>query len=135
MDNGENIPGLGDDWTFAGAKLFEWIAGFVMVIIVSELFLSRPSQAMPLLMMTWVGTTLSLAILRRQFPDEERGLRNFFMVKAGFPPPGIPTPAELQPYWSGLPLADLDQEALFRKLSLDQLFQPEEEEGEDLVNY
>lgn len=135
MDNGENIPGLGDDWTFAGAKLFEWIAGFVMVIIVSELFLSRPSQAMPFLMMTWIGTTLSLAILRRQFPDEERGLRNFFLVKAGFPPPGIPTPADLQPNWSGLPMEDLSEESSFKKLSLDQLFVPDEEEEEENLMY
>jgi len=122
MDNGEVIPGLNDDWTFAGAKAMEWIAGLVMMLIVSELFFSSAGGAMPILISVWLGTTLTLSTLRRQFPDEQRGLRNFGMLKLGFPPPGIPTPAPLQPIWSGAPLRELPEKCVFRELELAQLF-------------
>jgi hypothetical protein len=119
VDNGEVIPGLNEEWTLGGAKLFEWIAGFMMFIIASELFFTNTGRAMPQLMAIWVCTTFGLAAGRRMFPDEERGVRNAALTALGISPPGIPTPASLQPYWSGAPLRELDESSLFRELQLD----------------
>ena len=59
-----------------------------------------------------------MAMLRKQFPDEERGVRNLVMVSCGFEPIGIPSPAKLQPVWSGAPVRDLPEKSLFRQLEL-----------------
>ena len=131
MDNGEVIPGLDEDWSFAGAKAMDWTAGLVMMFIVSELFLKTPAQAMPILMMIWVTTTFGLAAIRRMFPDEERGLCNFVMTACGFSPPSIPSPAVLQPIWSGAPLRELDMTKPFVECGLDEIFYREEPEEED----
>jgi hypothetical protein len=118
MDNGEVIMGLNEEWNLGGAKLGEWIGGFMMFIIASELFFTNVGRNMPWLMGIWVGTTFGLAALRRSFPDEERGIRNAAMTAAGFAPPGIPAPAALQPYWSGAPLRVLKKETLLAQLGL-----------------
>ncbi|MCO6432479.1 MAG: hypothetical protein J5J00_16620 [Deltaproteobacteria bacterium] len=134
MDNGEEIPGLNEDWTFAGAKLFEWLAGFMMMLISAEVLVDNPGRSMPLLVGVMVITTTSLASLRRAFPDEERGVRNMVMVACGFPPPGIPKPASIQPLWSGAPLRNLDEKCHFNQLGLGEIFpSPIIDEEEDSI--
>jgi len=127
MDNGEVIPGLNEDWTLGGAKLSEWVGGFMTFIIASELFFTNVGRAMPQLMVIFIGTTFGLAGLRRAFPDEERGIRNAAMTAMGIPPPGIPIPASLQPYWSGAPMREMDETTEFRQLSLDLIFKSSED--------
>jgi hypothetical protein len=74
-----------------------------------------------------IGTTLTLATLRSQFPDEERGLRNFAMTKLGFAPPGIPAPADLQSVWSGAPMRELPEVSKFTTLGLCEILAPPQE--------
>jgi hypothetical protein len=131
MDSGETIPGLNEDWTFAGAKAVEWMAGFVMLILCSEAFFDKPARAAPILVCIMIGTALGLALLRRSFPDEERGLRNYFMTMCGFEPPDIPCPANLQPTWSGAPMREMEKEKIFMQLQLDQLFPTTCHSGEE----
>ncbi len=121
MDAGEVIPGLNEDWTLLGAKLNEWIAGMLVFMLCGDLILGWGST-MPLLLMIWVGTTLTLASFRRVLPDQERGLRNNIMVYFGFPPPGIPTPACIQPAWSGAPIHQLSENNLYDFLKLSEIF-------------
>jgi len=128
MDNGEVIPGLNEDWTLGGAKLFEWIAGFMVFIIASELFFTNLGRNMPYLMIIWVTSTFGLAGIRRMFPDEERGIRNFCLTAMGMLPPGIPAPAPLQPYWSGAPLRQLKPDCEYMRLNLTEVFMSETEE-------
>lgn len=131
MDNGETIPGLNEDWTFAGCKMLEWMAGFIALILASELFFDKPARAAPILVCIMIGTALGLSVIRRQFPDEERGLRNWFMSSLGFEPPGIPPPAHLQPSWSGSPLREFRSETLFVQLGFDKLFPVTAHSGEE----
>lgn len=126
MDNGEEIPCLNESWTFAGAKVNEWMAGLASMIIITELLQINAGRSMPILLTVWLGTTFALAVLRRQFVDEERGIRNFVMESLGFAPPGIPRPASLQPYWSGAPLRELKEDCWFSKLKLDDVLVAEE---------
>ncbi|NMC63319.1 MAG: hypothetical protein GYA55_09150 [SAR324 cluster bacterium] len=123
MDNGEEIPCLNESWTFAGAKATEWIAGLAGMMIFTEVAGANAARSMPLLLTVWVLTTFGLAILRRQFPDEERGVRNYFLDALGFAPPGIPKPASIQPYWSGAPMKFLKDDTWFKKLDLDRIFE------------
>ena len=95
MDNGDVIPCLNEDWTFAGCKLMEWMAGLMMALMAGTA-VEKPANAMPFLVLIMIGTTLVMAMLRKQFPDEERGVRNLVMVSCGFEPIGIPSPAKLQ---------------------------------------
>lgn len=119
MDNGEVIPGLNEGWTLGGAKVFEWISGLMMLLVCQEVvFTEKIARSMPLLMVIWVTTTFGLALLRRGFPDEERGLRNHVMVAVGIAPPKLPTPAALQPLWSGAPLRELDPKSKFSQFGL-----------------
>jgi len=118
MDNGEVIPGLNENWTFAGANAMEWMSGFVVFIMSTEMF-DKISRSMPLLIIIWLATTFFLASMRRMFPDEERGLRNFLMVKVGLTPMNLPDPSELQPLWAGTPMHSLRQGAHFNTLDLD----------------
>ena len=120
MDNGEEIPCLNESWTFAGAKLNEWIAGFVSMMIATEVIGSGAARSMPLLLSICVGTTFTMAMMRRHFVDEERGIRNFLMDALGFAPPGIPRPSSLQPYWSGGRLKELKIDSWYEKLGLDE---------------
>lgn len=130
MDNGEVIPGLNDEWTFAGASAFEWMSGFVALVLASSFF-NKPAQYAPLLVGVMITTSLTLAANRRRFPDDVRGLRNAVMSKIGFDPPDIPTPAGLQPYWSGAPLRELPENSEFRQLGLDQIFIDKKRDEED----
>ena len=120
MDSGDVIPGLNEDWTFAGCKPFEWLSGFMTSFLAANM-LDKPATAMPMLVVVWVGTTLGLALLRKRFPDEERGVRNLFMLSCGFPPTGIPTPAKLQPVWSGGPIQEVNKKSLYAQLNLEEL--------------
>lgn len=128
MDSGEVIPGLNEDWSFAGAKMMEWMAGLMTAFMVSTAY-QKPAHAMPLLVLVWIGTTLVLALTRKKFPDEERGVRNMVMAACGFEPPGIPAPARLQPIWSGMPIRTMKKGCLYAQLQLDDvIFRPKEEE-------
>lgn len=122
MDDGYVLPGLNEEWTLGGAKLMEWIAGFCTALIFSEIFLTNVARSMPMLMLVLVGTTFGMAALRRQFPDEERGVRNAAMVAMGVPPPGIPAPASIQPLWSGAPMRDVQANSYFAQLGLKDVF-------------
>jgi len=128
MDNGEVIPCLNEDWTFCGCKLMEWMTGLVAAFLVSTMF-NKPAHYMPMLVLIWVGVTLTMALMRKKFPDEERGVRNLVMSVCGFEPPGIPAPARLQPMWSGMPLKELNSMCLFRQLELgDVVNRPREDD-------
>jgi len=131
MDNGTVIPNLDQQWTLAGAKLMEWIAGFAMFIICSELYNGPVTRIMPVLMLIWFGTTLGLATLRRKYPDEERGARNQIMLAFGFAPPGIPTPAAIQPFWSGAPIKALKKDSYFEDLKIAEILPKREEKDSD----
>lgn len=120
MDNGEVIVALNEDWTFAGATLPEWMSGFVVFLMSSELF-DKVSRSMPLLLLLWVVTTFLLAAARRSFPDEERGLRNAVTTALGFIPLGLPAPAKFRPLWSGAPMRELNKEAHYNTLRLDEV--------------
>lgn len=130
MDNGEVIQGLDQEWTLGGAKLFEWIAGFTMMLVLGSLVFTPVARYGPHLAIICVGTALGLAALRRMFPDEERGMRNAVMTAIGIAPPGIPTPAPLQPYWSGMPLKELAPNSEYMQLGLHEIFEGED----DLMN-
>jgi hypothetical protein len=132
MDNGEEIQGLGDGWTFLGAKISEWCAGIAMFLIVGEVFFKgRMNLGIPFMVLAGVGTALSLVRLRKQFPDEEKGVINHFCVMFGFCPPGLPTPAEFRQHWSGIPAGQLSEQSEFVKLGLHEVFFPEQEEKDD----
>jgi hypothetical protein len=77
---------------------------------------------MPLMLAGWVTTTVTLASVRRGFPDEQRGLKNSLLTTCGFIPPDIPAPAVLQPVWSACPLRSLPSKRMFVQLGLDELF-------------
>ncbi len=120
MDSGDVIPCLNEDWTFAGCKLMEWMAGLTMALMVGA-SLHKPANAMPFLVLIMIGTTLVIAMMRKRFPDEERGVRNLCMVQLGFEPIGIPAPSKLQPVWSGAPVRELGVTSLFRQLELEKV--------------
>lgn len=120
MDDGHVIPGLNEEWSFAGAKLMEWMTGLTTAFLVSSL-IEKPATAMPLLVIILIGTTLSLSNLRKRFPDEERGVMNLVMTSLGFQPIGIPAPAKLQPRWSGGRISELPERCLFIELKLDSI--------------
>lgn len=127
MDDGHVIPALNEDWSFAGAKLMEWMAGLTMAFLTSTAF-QKPAVWMPFLVLVMIGTTLSLATLRKRFPDEERGVMHLLMTTCGFSPPGIPTPARLQPRWSGGRICTLNKNSMYMQLELDEIIQMAQEE-------
>ena len=135
MDNGEVIPGLNDGWTFAGARLMEWASGFVMAVLVQEIFLSNPARTMPVFLGVLIMTTLGMAGLRNSFPDEDRGVRDYFMVLMGMSPPGIPSPANIQPVWSGNRLVKLDDKKEFVELGLLDVFPHDIDEEDEPLDY
>jgi hypothetical protein len=118
MDDGHVIPGLNEAWSFGGAKLMEWMAGITTAFLCSTMF-DKPAHVMPWLVLAAIGTALILASLRKKFPDEERGVMNVFMTTCGFSPPGIPTPAKLQPRWSGGRISCLKDTCLYMQLGLE----------------
>lgn len=121
MDNGEVLVGLEEDWTFLGANLAEWVAGLIVFLLIS-LFGASPTKVMPLMLAGWLITTVSLAGLRRSYPDEQRGLRNALMTWCGVPPTGIPAPSALQPVWSNCPVRELPADSEFMALGFDKMF-------------
>lgn len=127
MDDGHVIPALNEDWSFAGAKLMEWMAGLTTAFLASTA-VDKPAVMMPFLVLIMIGTTLSLATLRKRFPDEERGVMHLAMTVCGFAPPGIPAPAKLQPRWSGGRLYAPKAECLFMQLELDEIIAMAQEE-------
>lgn len=129
MDSGDVIPCLNEDWTFAGCKLMEWMAGLMMALLASTA-VDKPANAMPFLVLIMIGSTLVIATLRKRFPDEERGVRNLAMVSLGFEPVGIPAPSKLQPVWSGAPVRQLSEKSLFRQLELHTVINKGRELGE-----
>jgi hypothetical protein len=120
MDNGDVIPGLNEDWTFANCKIFEWMAGLMTAFLMSTAF-EKPATVMPVLVIVWIGTTFGLSGVRRRFPDEERGVRNMVMVACGFAPPGIPAPSKIQPLWSGGPIKQVREDSLYAQLGLEEI--------------
>jgi hypothetical protein len=128
MDDGYVLPGLNEEWTLAGAKLMEWIAGFCTALILSEVLALNVARSMPLLAIILCVTTFGMATLRRRYPDEERGVRNAAMVAMGFAPPGIPAPAPVQPLWSGAPTRDVSPTSYYAQLGLTEVFG-----GQDLM--
>lgn len=132
MDDGYVIPGLNENWTFAGAKPMEWASGLMAALIFTELFVSNIGRSMPLIMMVLVSVPIILATLRKAYPDEERGLRNHIMSIMGLEPPDIPSPSMLQPVWSGMRIEELAEKTEFRQLGLDVVLKPEFEDQEDV---
>jgi len=120
-DDGEVLQGLDDGWTFLGANPIEWASGLAVFLLIS-LCSDTPARAMPFMLLGWISTTVSLASLRYTFPDQERGVRNALATACGFPPPGIPLPAKLQPVWSGQPARGYNPNSRVVRLGLDQLF-------------
>jgi len=131
MDDGYVLPGLNEDYTLAGAKVTEWGSGCMMALISQELFLGNAARSMPIIIAIVLITTFFLAGVRRKFPDEERGLRNVVMLSVGVPPPGIPIPAALQPYWSGAPVRSFEPQSYFETLGLHALFVDEAEQEQE----
>lgn len=130
MDSGEEIPALNESWTFFGAKVSEWAAGIAFMIMATEVFQMNPGKFMPQLLIMILVVTLGLASIRRRFPDEERGLMYKVCDACGFPPPGIPTPASLQSYWSGSPIRSIKEKTYYDELGLDEVFFVPEEDDE-----
>lgn len=131
MDNGEEIQGLDEGWTFLGAKLMEWAAGFCAFMIASELFFTNMGRNVPILIAIWIGSTVGMARLRKMYPDEERGIANHLLTMMGFAPPGIPRPSSLQPRWSGGRLREPAEESFYVLLKLNEIFVPKEEEDDE----
>lgn len=123
MDNGEEIPLLNENWEFAGARLNEWLAGFVVMMMILALVGESGPGFMPVVFVGCLATAQTMAVLRRRFPDEERGVRNYFIALLGFEPPGIPAPSSLQPFWSGAPTRTLKANCQYSKLGLEELFE------------
>jgi hypothetical protein len=122
MDNGEEIPLLNEQWEFAGARLNEWLSGFVVMVMIMASLGNGVPGFMPLIFLSCVITARSMATLRKRFPDEERGVKNYFITLLGFVPPSIPAPSSLQPFWSGAPTRALRANCQYIRLGLDELF-------------
>ncbi|NDC38644.1 MAG: hypothetical protein EBZ48_11410, partial [Proteobacteria bacterium] len=122
-----------EGYTLAGAKLMEWVSGMMLAMIAQELLQINIATSGPLMIVMALGGVFSLAAARSAFPDEERGLRNSCMVALGFAPPGIPTPAQFRPYWSGAPMRQQPKESYFSQLGLDDVLAPHlDGEGESV---
>ena len=132
MDDGYVIPGLNENWTFAGAKPMEWASGLVAALVFTELFVTNMGRSMPLILMVLVSVPIVLATLRKTYPDEERGLRNHLMSVLGLEPPDIPAPSQIQPVWSGMRIEDLENNCEFKRLGLDIILEPELEDEDEL---
>lgn len=130
MDNGEEIPLLNESWTFMGVKLNEWIVGFMVMMLIIAISGAKAPSVMPIVVIAGIGSALAVAGLRRRFPDEERGVRNYFMVAMGFAPPGIPTPSSLQQFWAGGPIRKLKDSTRYQELGLDEIFLDEEKDDQ-----
>ncbi len=121
FDSGEVLQGLDEDWSFMGGNAMEWACGLVVFLLIS-LFADSPARAMPFMLLGWILTTTTLASLRKSFPDQQRGVKNAVCTACGFPPPGIPAPSSLMPFWSGAHSREIDPKSRFVELDLDQMF-------------
>lgn len=122
MDNGDEIPCLNDEWTFLGAQIGEWGAGFGAAMIFFQVFFAKAVYGVLVMVLIVVFVAVALSTLRKRFLDEHRGVKNYLCLSLGFAPPGIPTPAALQKNWSGFPIKDLNQRSNFIALGINDLF-------------
>ena len=122
MDNGEVIHGLNEGWNFLGANVTEWIAGFLMTLFIGSAFRISPMGGAPIFVGTLGIITFGLAGLRKGQPDGIKGVANMFMCSLGLPPPGIPKPASIQPFWSGAPIKKTSEKKDYAHLNLDEMF-------------
>ena len=128
MDNGDVLPDLDKPVTFLGATPMEWAIGFAMFIIISSFAPDKMiGRMVPFMLVGWFVTTYTVASLRKIFPDEEKGMRNYFSTMAGIPPVGIPAPAILQPIWSATLVKDLSEKTEFMQIGLQHMFPIHEE--------
>lgn len=130
FDSGEVLQGLEEEWTFMGANMMELICGAVVFLMIGTLA-GSVVRAMPFMIAGFLATSLTLASLRRMFPDEHRGVRNMLTSACGIPPLDIPPPARLQPVWSASPMREVPSDTAFVKLGLDQVFPSFRENLED----
>lgn len=120
-DDGEVLQGLDENWSFMGANAMEWGCALAVFMLIS-LFADSVARAMPFMLIGGIMTAVTLASMRKSFPDQERGVRNAVTTFFGFPPPGIPTPAKLQPIWSGSPMREIAPQSRFIQLGLGYMF-------------
>ena len=120
-DGGEVLQGLEEEWTFMGANLMEWASGMMVFLIIGSVS-SSTVRAMPFMIVGFISTAMTLASLRKIYPDEHRGVRNMLTSSLGFPPMDIPLPASLQPVWSSSPIRELPEKCAFVKLGLEEVF-------------
>jgi len=129
MDNGEVLPDLDKPITFLGATPVEWAIGFAMFIIISSFAPDKQvGRMIPFMLVGWLLTTYTVASLRKIFPDQEKGMRNYFSAMAGIPPMGIPAPAVLQPIWSATLVKELPEKTEFMQIGLQHMFPIHEED-------
>ncbi len=128
MDNGEVIPNLDKPWEFLMARLHEWLSGMIFALIVNEVIFTNTANAMPFIVSIMILSTYGMACARLKFADGTRGCVNWCCVKMGIPPRDIPTPAELQPIWSGAPIRRLKSNTLFMMLGFDEFFLEKQQE-------
>ena len=121
FDDGEVLQGLDENWSFMGANGMEWGCALAVFMLIS-LFADSVARAMPFMLIGGIVTAVTLASMRKSFPDQERGVRNAVSTFFGFPPPGIPTPSKLQPLWSGSPMREVPAKTRFVQLGLGHMF-------------
>lgn len=120
-DDGEVLQGLDENWSFMGANAMEWGCALAVFMLIS-LFADSVARAMPFMLLGGIMTAVTLASMRKSFPDQERGVRNAVSTFFGFPPPGIPAPSKLQPIWSGAPVREIPKNSRFHQLGLQHMF-------------
>ncbi|HMO19049.1 MAG TPA: hypothetical protein PKA63_13160 [Oligoflexia bacterium] len=120
-DDGEVLQGLDENWSFMGANAMEWGSALAVFMLIS-LFADSVARAMPFMLLGGIMTAVTLASMRKSFPDQERGVRNAVCTFFHFPPPGIPAPSKLQPIWSSSPLREIPKGSKFEQLGLGQMF-------------
>jgi hypothetical protein len=121
FDDGEVLQGLDENWSFMGANAMEWGCALAVFMLIS-LFADSVARAMPFMLLGGIITAVTLASMRKSFPDQERGVRNAVSTFFGFPPPGIPAPSKLQPLWSSAPLREIPKNSRFIQLGLNHMF-------------
>ena len=104
-----------------GATMMEWSSGLVMFMIIS-LFCDSSTTGMPVMLLGLVVTTMTMASIRKAYPDEERGIRNALMSACGICPVDVPPPAFLQPVWSSSPIDELNPNCAFVTLGFGEIF-------------
>lgn len=129
-DDGEVLQGLDENWSFMGANAMEWGCALAVFMLIS-LFADSVARAMPFMLIGGIVTAVTLASMRKSFPDQERGVRNAVTTFFGFPPPGIPAPSKLQPIWSGSPMREIPAHSKFIQLGLSFMFKTFERQYTD----